>query len=266
MALLLVLQLRMRRPAPAQPPLAVLIRSRLSSRVAKFDLAPVRRLICRSAELGHHRSDIAHEQLDDGIRPGVASVLGREQPCPASSDRHERGPAWLDAMLPLLGEPQAHAPADRIGSVRNAEDRDDLFGHAGMVPQRRAGRDEADGRSRRPGRSRTGLEAATSSVSVRGSYLAGRDILAMDGGDDKPRRVVVWHRCCHFCCHRPSRMLTRERAGLHPLNRRAGFSIPLEHVLNLLGPENVRLLESVAEAAGLVVKSSSGLPPVAAAR
>jgi len=89
---------------------------------------------------------MAHEQLDEGVRPGVTSVLGQEQPCPAPSDRDERGPAWLDAMLPLLGEPQALVPGDRIGGVRDAQDRDDLFVHPAMVPPGWAGRDKADRR------------------------------------------------------------------------------------------------------------------------
>ncbi len=48
-------------------------------------------------------------------------------------------------MLRLLGEPQALVPGDRIGGVCNAQDRDDLFVHAGMVPRERAGRGKADG-------------------------------------------------------------------------------------------------------------------------
>jgi len=50
-------------------------------------------------------------------------------------------------MLPLLSEPQALVPGHRGGGVRNAQDRDRLLVHAGMVPQRRAGRQNAVGRN-----------------------------------------------------------------------------------------------------------------------
>jgi hypothetical protein len=43
-----------------------------------------------------------------------------------------------------------------------------------------------------------------SSVSVRGSYLARCRGLAMGGSGGARRRVVVFRRCCHFCCHRLS--------------------------------------------------------------
>jgi hypothetical protein len=46
----------------------------------------------------------------------------------------------------------------------------------------------------------------TSSVSsVQGSYLARSHDLAMGTSGAEPRRVVMRCRCCHFCCHRPSR-------------------------------------------------------------
>jgi len=51
---------------------------------------------------------------------------------------------------------------------------------------------------------RTGFEPVTSSVSVQGSYLAGRHDLAMGSSGGKPGQVVMRRRCCHFCCHRPS--------------------------------------------------------------
>jgi hypothetical protein len=89
---------------------------------AQFDLAPVRRLICRQAKLGYHRGDIAHEQLDESVWPGVTLVLGQEQPCPVPGDVYERGPVWLDAMLSLLGEPQAFVPGNRTGGVRHAQE------------------------------------------------------------------------------------------------------------------------------------------------
>lgn len=73
--------------------------------------------------------------VTEGVRLGVAAVLGQEQPGPATGDRHERGPVWLDAMFPLLGEPQALVPGDRIGGVRHAQDGDDLLVHAGMLPR-----------------------------------------------------------------------------------------------------------------------------------
>src|SRR5262249_53942944 len=93
-------------------------------RVAKFDLAPIGWLVLGAAELGHDGVDITHYQVDQGVWPGVTLVLRQEQPRPATRDRHERGHAGLEAVLPLLGESQALIPADRVGSVGDTQDRD----------------------------------------------------------------------------------------------------------------------------------------------
>src|SRR5205809_4448252 len=81
-------------------------------RVAKFELTPIGRLARGPAELGYDRLHIAHEQVDQGVRPGIAPVLGKKQPRSPTSDRYERGHAGLEAMLPLLCETQALIPAD----------------------------------------------------------------------------------------------------------------------------------------------------------
>lgn len=71
--------------------------------------------------------------MDQGVGPGIAAVLGQEQPRPVARDRHERGAAGLEAMFPLLGESQALVPADGHVGVGHAQDRDDFRLHAGMI-------------------------------------------------------------------------------------------------------------------------------------
>jgi len=51
----------------------------------------------------------------------------------------------------------------------------------------------------------------------------------------------------------------RNQVRVQPLRPRTGLPVPFEHVLDLLGPEEVRLFETVAKAAGLVIEPSSGL-------
>src|SRR5215470_12380478 len=103
-------------------------------RVAKFELAPIGRLACGPAELGHDRLHIAHKQVDQGVRPGIAPVLGKKQPRFPASDRYERRHAGLEAMLPLVGETQALVPFDRISGAGHTQHGDDLVIHGGMVP------------------------------------------------------------------------------------------------------------------------------------
>lgn len=101
--------------------------------IAKFHRAPIRLLPDRLAEPGHDRVDVTDCQVDQGVRASIAVVLGKVQPRPATCDRHERGAAGLEAMLPLLGETQALIPADRCRSVCDAQNRDDFLVHADMV-------------------------------------------------------------------------------------------------------------------------------------
>src|SRR5215472_442481 len=103
-------------------------------RVAKFELAPVGRLAWGPAELGHDRRYVVHKQVDQGVRPGIAAVLGKKQPRSPASDRHERRHAGLEAMLPLLGETQALIPGDCISGAGHTQHWDDFVIHPGMVP------------------------------------------------------------------------------------------------------------------------------------
>ena len=86
-----------RRPGDPQP---------VTVRVTKFELAPVRGFAVRPAELGHDRVDIAHVQTDQGVGPGIAPVLGQEQPRPATCDRHERRAAGIEAISHCLVKPK----------------------------------------------------------------------------------------------------------------------------------------------------------------
>jgi hypothetical protein len=104
-------------------------------RVAQFDLASIRQLACGSAKLGHDGVDITRYQVDQGAWPGITLVLGQVQPRPAPCNRDERGHAGLEAVLPLLRESQPPIPADRLGGVGDAKDRDDFLVQAGMVAQ-----------------------------------------------------------------------------------------------------------------------------------
>src|SRR5215831_11825262 len=98
-------------------------------RVAKFELAPVGRLACGPAEVDHHRRYVADEQVDQGIRPGIAPVLERNSPAPATSDRHKCGHAGPEAMLPLLGGTQALIPGDCLCGAGHTQHRYDLVTH-----------------------------------------------------------------------------------------------------------------------------------------
>jgi hypothetical protein len=73
-------------------------------RVAKLDLTPIGRFISGSAELGHNGVKVSDYQVDQSLWPGVTLMLGEEQPRAATRDRHERGHAGLEAVLPFFGE------------------------------------------------------------------------------------------------------------------------------------------------------------------
>jgi len=70
--------------------LSIQVLNLVTVRVAKFELAPVRRFAVRPGEFGHDRFDVAHVQVDQGVGPGITPVLGQERPRPAKRDRHER--------------------------------------------------------------------------------------------------------------------------------------------------------------------------------
>ncbi len=99
-------------------------------RVPKGDLACPRRLLHGHAELGPDGIDITDAQVDEGSRTDITGVFGQEQPRGSTRDRHERRQAWLKAVLPLLGEPQARIPGDRGGGVGDVKDRDGFLVHA----------------------------------------------------------------------------------------------------------------------------------------
>ena len=47
---------------------------RVTVRVAQFELAAIGRLARGPAELGHDRLHVAHEQMDQGVRPGIEAM------------------------------------------------------------------------------------------------------------------------------------------------------------------------------------------------
>jgi hypothetical protein len=102
-------------------------------RIAKFHFAPVRLLPDRLTELGHDGVEVTDCQVNQGVWPRIALVFGEIQLRPATGDRHERGASWLEAVLPLLGEPQALIPPDRCRRVSDAQNRDDSIIHSDMV-------------------------------------------------------------------------------------------------------------------------------------
>jgi hypothetical protein len=101
--------------------------------VTKLNLTPIGRFTSGPAELGHNGDDVTDHQMDQSVWPGVTLVLGKEQPRAATGDRHERGHAGLEAVLPFLSETQALRPGDRRGRVGDTKDRDHFLNHAGMV-------------------------------------------------------------------------------------------------------------------------------------
>src|SRR5919198_3310566 len=118
-----------RRPDPQ--PIAV--------RVTQLDLPSPRRLFHGHAELSRDRVDVPDPQVHQGVWARAPLVFGQKQPHPATRHRHERRHAWLEAVLPLLGEAQAPIPADRHGGVGDAKDRDHVLVHGRTVAHRRDG-------------------------------------------------------------------------------------------------------------------------------
>ncbi len=105
------------------------IRRRLPSGSRRAISRP-RRLLHGHAELGPDGIDITDAQVDEGVRTDITGVFGQEQPRGSTRDRHERRQAWLEAVLSLLGEPQARIPGDRGGGVGDVKDRDGFLVHA----------------------------------------------------------------------------------------------------------------------------------------
>jgi RNA polymerase sigma factor (sigma-70 family) len=97
--------------------------------IAELEFASIGRLLFGAAKLGHDGADVPDEQPDQRVWPCVASVLGQEQPRPATRDRHERGAVGIEAVLPLLAESEALIPGHRNGGVGDVEDRDNCLVH-----------------------------------------------------------------------------------------------------------------------------------------
>jgi hypothetical protein len=144
-------------------------------RVAKLELAPVRRLAVRTAELGLDRVDVAHIKADQGVGPGITPVLGQEQPGPATCDRHEGRAVGVEAMHPLLCEAQASIPGNRPGGRLGRAQRRDA------PPRLRGPRRRARGGLHRP----HGPDPAARGAMIRSAQGARK----LSQGSD-PRRTV----------------------------------------------------------------------------
>lgn len=90
-------------------------------RVAEFDLTCPGSLVNTHAELRCDGLDVADTQIDEGVRPGVTSVLGEKQPHSATGDGNEGREARLEAVFPLPDEAQSFVPNDGLGSVADAK-------------------------------------------------------------------------------------------------------------------------------------------------
>jgi hypothetical protein len=63
-------------------------------------------LVDADVELLGHGVDVPDVEVDQGVRPGVARVLGEVEPDIPARDRDEPGKARLELMLPLLTKPR----------------------------------------------------------------------------------------------------------------------------------------------------------------
>lgn len=109
------------------------IRSRLPSGGHRARPPVPGHLLDGRAELLRDPLQVTQTQVDQGVRAGVAGVLGQEQPYRASGDRHECREAGLEAVFPLLGETQALIPGGGHGGVADPKDRDDFLLHGLIV-------------------------------------------------------------------------------------------------------------------------------------
>jgi len=86
-------------------------------------------LVDPDVELLGHRVDVPDVEVDQGVRPGVARVLGEVEPDIPARHRDEPGKARLELMLPLLHEAETPVPGDGPRRVLDAENRHDLLVH-----------------------------------------------------------------------------------------------------------------------------------------
>lgn len=105
----------------------------VSVKIAEFDFGPPGCLLDLKPELGSHRVDIVHTQIDKGVWVGVSSVFGEEDPHGSARDGHEERKAWLKAVLPLLCEAKAGIPGCCGVRVVGAKNRRDLLSHATII-------------------------------------------------------------------------------------------------------------------------------------
>jgi hypothetical protein len=97
--------------------------------VADFDLASPRHLLNSHAELLRDHVEITQTEINQGVRPGIAGVLGQEQPHPAARDRHECGEARLEAVFPFLAEAESLVPGGSHSCIADAKNRDNFLIH-----------------------------------------------------------------------------------------------------------------------------------------
>src|SRR3546814_9774466 len=73
--------------------------------------------------------EVSVSNVDERVGRGVTLVLGQVDPAPTTGDGGEGREVGLEAVLPLLDEPQLRVPLDGTVDRRDSQDRDDLLRH-----------------------------------------------------------------------------------------------------------------------------------------
>src|SRR3954452_22810012 len=90
-------------------------------------------LVDGNSELLGHGVDVPDVEVDQGVGPSVALVLGQVQPDVATCHGDEPGKAGLELVLPLLDEAEPPIPFDSPRRVLDTQNRYDLLVHVPNV-------------------------------------------------------------------------------------------------------------------------------------
>src|SRR5690625_173703 len=98
-------------------------------RVRQFHLAPPRFIGNADAEFGSDPVEVTDSEVGQRAGAPVPLVLREMKPDIATVEEQVEGKLRGETMFALYLEPEAGVPLRRLGSVLDAEDRDELFSH-----------------------------------------------------------------------------------------------------------------------------------------
>lgn len=105
----------------------------ISVEVAKPNLTRPGRLFRFHAKFLGDGVNIVQTEVEQCMRSGISLMLGEKESYASPRDRNERRKTWLEAVLPLLAEPESLVPIDSRSGIAHVKDGNDFFVHTTMI-------------------------------------------------------------------------------------------------------------------------------------